>query len=76
MIKKKKPKGRSLAERLSKKKHDKAIRLGKFLYECVGGAHQPEGCGNKWSSNPLKGHPEKCPRCGNKYYKWLNYPNV
>lgn len=74
--KKNKPKGKSLSEKFAEKKKKKAAKLGLFLYKCVGGGHQPEGCGNEWSSNPLKGHPEGCPKCGNKYYKWLNYPDV
>lgn len=71
-----KSKGKSLSERFAAKKRKKAAKLGLFLYKCVGGAHQPQGCGNEWSSNPLRGHPEGCPKCGNKYYKWLNFPNV
>lgn len=71
--KKNKSRGTSLAEKFAQKKRKKALRQGKFLYKCVGSAHTPDGCGHEWSVNPLKGHPENCPRCGNKYYKWLNY---
>lgn len=74
--KKRKPRGKSLAEKFAAKRRKKARKQGKFLYKCVGAAHQPEGCGNEWSGNPINGHPESCPRCGNKYYKWENYPDV
>jgi len=71
--KKSKPKGKSLAQKLADKRRHKADKLGKFLYKCVGAAHQLEGCGNEWTSDVTRGHPEECPRCGNKYYQWINY---
>lgn len=75
MNKNKRTKGKTLAQKYKEKKFKKAVKLGKFLYKCVGGADQPAGCNNEWSSLSIKGHPEHCPKCGNQYFKWLNYGN-
>ena len=65
--------GSLLEKRLLSKKIDKATKAGKFLYKCLGGAEQPRGCGNIWSESAFSGHSTKCPKCENKYFKWLNY---
>ena len=71
--KKNKSRAGMLAKKMLNKKIAKANKAGNFLYKCIGGADQPNGCGNEWTQFCLKGHPQKCPKCENKYFKWLNY---
>lgn len=61
---------KSLNQKFEEKKLLKLKKHGLNRFKCVGGCHEPDGCGFEWNT---EGEYVDCPKCGNPYCVWINF---